>query len=62
MKLTTHLYLVPRSRMLGDIPPLFQYTFMAWCSVKKKAQEQLYLTCTYFLFLESNYFFFMSKE
>jgi hypothetical protein len=28
--------------MSGDIPPLPQYAFMAWCSVKK-AQGQLYL-------------------
>jgi hypothetical protein len=27
--------------MSGNIPPLPQYAFMAWCSVK--AQEQLYL-------------------
>jgi len=26
---------VPRS-MCGAIPPLPQYTYMAWCSVKKK--------------------------
>jgi hypothetical protein len=38
--LTTHLHIVPRSRMRGAIPPL-QYAFMAWCSVE--AQEQLYL-------------------
>jgi hypothetical protein len=40
----THLHLVPRSRMRVAIPPLHQYAFMAWCSVK--AQEQLYLSCT----------------
>jgi hypothetical protein len=34
VKLTTHLHLVPRSRMCGAIPPLPQYAFMAWCSVK----------------------------
>jgi hypothetical protein len=28
--------------MSGAIPPLSQYAFMAWCSVK--AQGQLYLT------------------
>jgi len=33
VKLTTHLRLVPRS-MHGCMPPLFQYAFMAWCSVK----------------------------
>jgi hypothetical protein len=36
---------VQRSRMRGAIPPLPQYAFMVWCSVKKKAQGQLYL-CT----------------
>jgi hypothetical protein len=29
--------------MRGAIPPLPQYAFMAWCSVKNKAQGQLYL-------------------
>jgi len=37
LKLTTHLHLVPRSRMRGAILPLSQYTFMAWCSVKKES-------------------------
>jgi hypothetical protein len=41
VKLTTHLHLVPRSRTRGAIPPLLQYAFMTWCSVK--AQVQLYL-------------------
>jgi len=27
---------VQGSRMRGDIPPLPQYAFMAWCSVKRK--------------------------
>jgi hypothetical protein len=35
LKLTTHLHIVPRSRMYGGISPLPQYAFMAWCSVKK---------------------------
>jgi hypothetical protein len=39
---TTHLHLVPRSRMRGGTRSLPQYAFMAWCSVK--AQGQLYLT------------------
>jgi hypothetical protein len=42
VKLTTHLRLVPRSRMRGAVPPLPQYAFVAWCSIK--AQGQLYLT------------------
>jgi hypothetical protein len=29
--------------MGGAIPPLSQYAFIAWCSVKKEAQGQLYL-------------------
>jgi hypothetical protein len=34
--------------MYGTLPPLPQYAFMAWCSVKKKeGQEQLYL---YFIY------------
>jgi hypothetical protein len=41
MKLTTHLHLAPKSRMRGAIPPVIQYAFMAWCSVKK-AQGQQY--------------------
>jgi hypothetical protein len=42
VKLTTHLPLVPRSRIRGAIPSLPQYAFMGWCSVKK-AQGQLHL-------------------
>jgi hypothetical protein len=34
MKLTTHLHLVPMSRMHGVVPTLPRYIFMAWCSVK----------------------------
>ena len=30
VKLTTHLYLVPRLRMRGAIPLLPQYAFIAW--------------------------------
>jgi hypothetical protein len=41
LKLTTHLHLVPKSRMRRAIPPLPQYAFMAWCPVE--AQGQLYL-------------------
>jgi hypothetical protein len=36
VKLTTNLHLVPRSRMRGAIPPLPQYTFMAWCLIKRR--------------------------
>jgi hypothetical protein len=41
-KLTTHVHLVYRSRLRGAIPPLPQYAFMTWYSVK--AQGHLYLT------------------
>jgi hypothetical protein len=43
VKLTTNIHLVLRSRIRGAIPPLHQYALMAWCSVKNKAQGQLYL-------------------
>jgi len=43
MNLTTHLHLVPRSRMRGTILPLPQYAFMAWCSVKKKHRDNFTL-------------------
>jgi len=33
VKPTTHLHLVPKSRMREGIPPLTQYAFMAWRSV-----------------------------
>jgi hypothetical protein len=36
VKLTTHLHLMPTSRMSGTIPPLPQYVFMAWCLVKHR--------------------------
>jgi hypothetical protein len=42
--LTTYLNLVPRSRMRGAIPPLPQYAFMAWCSVKKSTDTTLTFT------------------
>jgi hypothetical protein len=29
--------------MLGDIPPLLQYAFMAWYSVKKKHRDNFTL-------------------
>jgi len=41
VKLTTHLHLVPRSRVRGAILPLPQYVFMAWCSFK--TQGHIYL-------------------
>jgi hypothetical protein len=38
--------------MRGVIPPLPQYAFMAWCSVKEKEQGQLHL---YLHFLEEKH-------
>jgi hypothetical protein len=42
VKLTTHLHLVPRSRMSGAIPPFPQYASMTWCSVKKSTGTTFY--------------------
>jgi len=33
--------------MRGAIPPLSQYTFMAWCLVKAQGQVYLYLRLRY---------------
>jgi hypothetical protein len=41
VKLTTHLHLVPRSKMRRAIPPLPQYVFMAWFLVKHKVNFTL---------------------
>jgi len=46
MKLNTHLYLMPRSRMCGAVPPLPQYVFMAWYIVKHGD------TLTFYLYLD----------
>jgi hypothetical protein len=43
MKLITQLPLVLGSKMHGAIPPLSQYAFMAWCSVKAQGQFYLYI-------------------
>jgi hypothetical protein len=43
VKLTTHLHLVPRSRIRGAIPPLPQYVFMAWWLVKHSDNFNFYL-------------------
>jgi hypothetical protein len=43
VKLTTHLHLVPKSRMSGAIPPFPQYAVMVWCSVKGQGQLDLLL-------------------
>jgi hypothetical protein len=32
MKLTTHLYIMPRSRMV-ELYPYTPYVFMAWCLI-----------------------------
>jgi len=36
VKLTTHLHIVPSSRMCGALLPLPQYVFMARCLVKHR--------------------------
>jgi hypothetical protein len=47
--MTTHLLLVPRSRIRGAIPPP-QYVFMAWYLVKYRDNfTLLYLTLHYFI-------------
>jgi len=38
VELTTHLHPVPRSRISEAIPPLTQYAFMAWCSIKSTGE------------------------
>jgi len=35
VKLTTYFLLVPRLRMRGNVHPLPQYIFMAWCLIKQ---------------------------
>jgi hypothetical protein len=47
MKLTTHLHLLPRSRMREAIPLLPQYVFMTWCLVKHRDNFNFY----YFIFI-----------
>jgi hypothetical protein len=42
VKLTTHLILVSLLRMLGVVPPLHRYVFMAWCLVKHKRKFYLF--------------------
>jgi len=46
VKLTTHLHLVPMTRMCGAIPPLPQYIFMAWFLVKHRDNFTFALTTT----------------
>jgi hypothetical protein len=36
MKITTHLHLVPRLRMLGALPP-FLHTFRSWYLINERA-------------------------
>jgi hypothetical protein len=47
MKLTTHLHLVPKSRMRGAILSFPQYAFMTWCSVKKKHRDNFTFAFTF---------------
>jgi hypothetical protein len=39
-----HLHLVPRSRMLGAIPPFPQNVFISWCLIKHRDNFTCYLT------------------
>jgi hypothetical protein len=66
MKLTTHLHIVPRSRMCGAIPPFPQYVFLAWCLVKhrdnftfiySKAQTSSWMKVLWSLGLLNSYLF-----
>jgi hypothetical protein len=36
LKMTTHSHVAPRLIMLGAIPPLPQYVFMAWGLIKHR--------------------------
>jgi hypothetical protein len=49
VKLTTHLHLVPKSRMSGAIPPLPQLVFMMWCLVKHRDNFACIFTFTFTL-------------
>jgi hypothetical protein len=42
--LTTHLHLVPRSRVCGAIPPLPQCAFMAWYLFRHRDNFTFYFT------------------
>jgi hypothetical protein len=44
VKLTTHLPLVPRSKMHGAVPPFPQYASLAWCLVKHRDKFTLVWT------------------
>jgi hypothetical protein len=57
VKLTTHLNLVPRLRMHGVIPPVSQYVFVAWCSVKKSAGKTLHLPLKYLTLWDAHVLF-----
>jgi hypothetical protein len=56
VKLTTHLHLVPRSRMCGAIPPLPQYVFMAWSLVKHRDSFTFF-----YLFISMTRYFQLSE-
>jgi len=47
VKLTTHLHLVPGSRMRGAVPSFPQYAFVTWCWVKKSTGQ----LCLYLILL-----------
>jgi len=47
VRLTAHFHLVPRSKNEWSFMSTPQYAFMAWCSVKEKAQDNFTFTCTF---------------
>jgi hypothetical protein len=62
VKLTTHLQLVPRSRMSGAISPLPQYVFIAWWSVKSTGTTLPFtLACLSYFFPFRGRMFLLNK-
>jgi len=47
VKLTTHHHIVPRLRMRGAIPPLFQYVFTSWDLIKHRDKFIFYFKYIY---------------
>jgi hypothetical protein len=63
VKLTNYLHIVPRSKMLGAIPPLPQYIFMAWCLVKHREKFTFTFTFTFtFIFFPCFNFLFCTEK
>jgi len=47
VKLTTHLYLVPRLRLRGAVTVTSPYVFMDWCLVKQSDNFTFTFTFTF---------------